>query len=179
MLSSNGKAIKCGRCFVRYCPQYTFVGDIWSCTTVFSVVVYSICTTTHHPVMRSLSASILMWLLASGLGGMVPWNSQRGPVTWHCNFFLWGLLIDRVCMASAYSSPVADLHWRGVWEFSLKPRNGETYVPFDDQEVPCMSYCRRTSLWAPRITFTRSQYPHFSVFRFVQIGCGTYATPGI
>ncbi len=84
---------------------------------------------------------------------------------------------------SAHSSPTADLHRRGVRESLLKPRNGEAYVPFGDQEVPCMCRHWRTSLRTPRITFIYTQYTIFScfgVFFFgVQIGCETYAAPGI
>ncbi len=49
---------------------------------------------------------------------------------------------------------------------SLKSQNGEAYVPFGDQVVPCMRCHWQTSLWAPRITFISTQYTYFFVFRY-------------
>ncbi len=73
---------------------------------------------------------------------------------------------SHICTLSTHSSPVADLHRRGVQESFLKPQNGEAYVPFGDQEVPCMRRHRRTSLRAPRITIILTEYTHFSVVLF-------------
>ncbi len=131
------------------------------------------------------TASILMWLLAR-----VDWTVWcRGvpsEVLRHDAVrFFSSEIPEGLCIrtASTHSSPVVDLHRRGVRKSSLKPRNGVVYMPFGDQEVLCMRRCRRTSLRAPRITFIRTRYTHFSVFRcfffVVQIYCGTYATPGI
>ncbi len=80
---------------------------------------------------------------------------------------------SRIRTASTHSSPVVDLHLRGVCEASLKPQNGEAYVPFDDQ-VPCMCRHLRISFWVPQITFTHTQYTHFSVFRCFLFHCANW-----
>ncbi len=126
----------------------------------------------HHHIMCSLSASILMQLSANGLGGVVLWNGWRGTATWRCMIFSLGTFEGSLIrMASPHSSPVVDLHQRLVQGSSLKPQNGEVYVLFGDQEVPCMHRHWWTSLWASRLTFIRTQYPYFFVFRWFFSSC--------
>ncbi len=99
--------------YVRW--RHSFVGDIQSCTTVFSVIVFVFkqlkCVTAHHLIMCSLYTSILKQLSASGFGsvchGMASKVLRYDAVRFYSSGTPEGSCI---CTVSAHSSPVADLN---------------------------------------------------------------------